>query len=97
MKRLEEIKKILVAHKDELRSKYGVETIGVFGSYIRGDQEDSSDIDILVEFERPVGLLEFVRLKNYLSDLCEVNVDLVMKKALRPRIGVRILKEVVYV
>jgi predicted nucleotidyltransferase len=54
-------------------------------------------VDILVEFERPIGLIEFVRLKNYLSDLLGVNVDLVMEKALKPGIGQRILGEVLYV
>lgn len=84
-------------HREEFRSKYGVKEIGVFGSYVRGEQGKTSDLDMLVEFERPVGLLEFVGFKNYLSDLFKVNVDLVMKRALRPRIGLRILKEVVYV
>jgi predicted nucleotidyltransferase len=54
-------------------------------------------VDILVEFERPIGLIEFVGLKNHLSDLLGVEVDLVMKKALKARIGQRILSEVLYV
>jgi predicted nucleotidyltransferase len=66
-------------------------------TYLRGDQKETSDVDILVEFERPIGLIEFVRLKNYLSDLLGVNVDLVMEKALKPGIGQRILGEVLYV
>ncbi len=62
-----------------------------------GDQEESSDIDILVEYEKPVSLIEFVNLKNYLIDLLEMDVDLVMKKALKPNLGRQILREVVYV
>lgn len=96
-KTVEEIRRILEAHKEELNRGYHVKEIGIFGSYIRGEQRETSDVDILVEFERPIGLIEFVKLKNYLSDLLGVNVDLVMKKALRPRIGQRILSEVLYV
>jgi predicted nucleotidyltransferase len=96
-KTIEEIRGILEVHKAELRQKYHVKGVGIFGSYLRGDQKETSDVDILVEFERPIGLIEFVRLKNYLSDLLGVNVDLVMEKALKPGIGQRILGEVLYV
>ena len=97
MKTINEIKKICEFHKGEFKEKYGVKTIGIFGSYLRKEQTQTSDIDVLVEFEKPIGLLEFVRLKNHLSDLLEMKVDLVMKKALKPGIGRRILSEVVYV
>ncbi len=94
---VEEIKKILEAHKEELNQEYHVQSVGIFGSYLRGEQKETSDVDILVEFEKPIGLIEFVRLKNYLSDLLGIRVDLVMKKALKPKIGRRILEEVLYV
>jgi predicted nucleotidyltransferase len=97
MKRIEEIKGILAMHRDELRKRFKVKEIGVFGSYVRGEEKEASDIDVLVEFEEPIGLISFVGLKNYLSDLSGVEVDLVMKSALKPRIGRRILKEVIYV
>lgn len=97
MKTVNEVRKILEFHKGEFKEKYGVKTIGVFGSYLRKEQTQTSDIDVLVEFEKPIGLLEFVGLKNHLSDLLEMKVDLVMKKALKPGIGRRILREVVYV
>lgn len=97
MRTVEEIKGILKSHKAELRSKYGVTEIGIFGSYVKEEQKETSDLDILVEFEKPLGLLEFVGLKNHLSDLLGVNVDLVMRKALKPTIGKRVLGEVVYV
>ena len=96
-KTAQEIRRVLEIHKDELNHKYHVKGVGIFGSYLRGEQKETSDVDILVEFDRPIGLIEFVRLKNHLSDVLGVNVDLVMKKALKPRIGRRILSEVVYV
>ncbi len=98
MKKLENIKVILEKHKEELRKKYGIEEIGIFGSYLRTRQEKESDIDILVEFkpEAKMSLLEFVKLENYLSDLLGNKVDLVEKSALKPRIGKHILKEVEY-
>ncbi|MCL7411092.1 MAG: nucleotidyltransferase family protein [Methanosarcinaceae archaeon] len=97
MKTTESIKKTLVEHRAKLKKLFKVQEIGLFGSYVRDEQNESSDVDILVEFDEPVGLISFVGLKNYLSDLLGVEVDLVMKNALRPRIGKRILKEVVYV
>jgi predicted nucleotidyltransferase len=97
MKTINEIKKILEFHKGEFKEEYGVKTIGIFGSYLRKEQTQTSDIDVLVEFEKSIGLMEFVGLKNRLSDLLEMKVDLVMKKALKPGIGRRILSKVVYV
>ncbi len=97
MKTTENIKETLAEHRAELNKLFKVQEIGLFGSYVRDQQNESSDIDILVEFDEPIGLISFVGLKNYLSDLLGVEVDLVMKDALRPRIGKRILKEVVYV
>ena len=96
-KTAKEIRSTLEVHREELRKGYSVKEIGIFGSYLKGEQKEASDLDILVEFEKPIGLLNFVRLKNYLSDLFGVNVDLVMKKALKPGIGQRILSEVQYV
>ncbi len=56
MKTLNEIKKILLEHKQELKEKYKVKSIAIFGSYARGEQTEKSDIDILVEFYEPIGL-----------------------------------------
>ena len=81
--------------KPIIREKYNVKTIGVFGSYVRGEAKEKSDLDILVEFTEPISLLKFVELENYLSDSIGVKVDLVMKNALKPRIGKHILQEVV--
>lgn len=79
-----------------MRKKYSVKEIGIFGSYVKGEEKEESDIDILVEFEKPIGLLKFIELENYLTDLFKIKVDLVMKSALKPKIGERILKEVIY-
>ena len=96
MKTLEEIKGILARHKEELGGKYKVKEIGIFGSYIRGGQRKRSDIDILVEFEEPIGFLKFMELEEYLKNLLGTKVDLVTKEALKPYIGEYILQEVVY-
>ncbi len=95
MKTLDEIQKILRQQKDFLRKKYKIKEIGIFGSYVRGEQRYTSDVDILVEFEEVPSLLKFVKLENYLSEVLGVKVDLVEKKALKPRIGKHILQEVV--
>ncbi len=96
MKTIEEIKEKLQRHKGELREKFKVKEIGIFGSYVKAEQRKGSDIDILVEFEESIGLFEFMDLEEYLSNLLGRKVDLVSKKALKPRIGEYILKEVVY-
>ena len=97
MRRLEEIQEILRQKKPILRERFRVKEIGIFGSFVRGEEKDSSDLDILVELERPVGLIKFVGLQNYLSDELGEKVDLVTKSALKPRIKKNILSEVVYV
>jgi len=96
MKTFEEVKKILAGHREELRQRYKVKEIGIFGSFVRGEQKERSDIDILVEFDEPVGLFEFMDLEEYLGKMLGVRVDLVSRGALKPRIGECILKEVVY-
>ena len=96
-KTFDEVKAILRKHEKELREKYGVKKIGIFGSYSRGEANEGSDLDILVEFEKPIGLFKFLELEEYLSDLVGVKVDLVSKKALKPHIGKRILEEVVMI
>lgn len=94
MKDVETIKSILAQHKDEIRKKYGVRIIGIFGSYARGDQSRSSDIDILIEIEKPVGL-EFYELWDELENLLGCEVDLVRRKLLREELREDILKEIV--
>jgi len=88
---------MLLEEKERLRRVYGLKSIGVFGSYARGENTATSDLDLLVEFERPIGLLKFIRLEQELSDALGVKVEMVTKKALKPRIGDIVLKEVVQV
>ncbi len=84
-------------HLPELRREYGVKYLGVFGSYVKGRQRRRSDVDLLVEFEEGtrMTLFRFVGLQEDLAELLGVKVDLVMKTALKPAIGQRILAEVV--
>ena len=97
MNNIKKLKEILAKHRSELKKEYKVKEIGVFGSYVRGEQRKRSDVDVLVEFEEPIGLFEFMDLEMYLSKLLGVKVDLVSKKALKPHIGEHILKEVITV
>ncbi len=82
-------------HQAGLRERYAVRSLGLFGSFVRGEATPDSDLDLLVEFDRPPTLFEFVRLQRDLSELLGVPVDLVMKSALRPAIGQAILAELV--
>lgn len=93
--RLEDIKNKLSEYKPTLHDQFKVREIGVFGSYVRGEQKKKSDLDILIDFYEPISLLKFISLENHLSEYLGVKVDLVMKDALKPRIGSHILKEVV--
>ncbi len=76
-----------------LRTQYHVRTLEVFGSFVRGEQRDNSDLDLLVTFDEVPTLFKFVALENYLSDNLGIHVDLVMKDSLKPLIGQRILEE----
>lgn len=97
MNKVEQIKRALTVHRPALKQRFSVKKLGIFGSYIRGEQKPGSDLDVLVEFKRPIGLFEFMDLEEYLASIVKVKVDLVSKKALKPAIGERILREVVYI
>ncbi|MCA9934411.1 MAG: nucleotidyltransferase family protein [Anaerolineales bacterium] len=90
---LTESKRLLQNALPDLRHRYRVRHLWFFGSYVRDEQTAISDLDILVDFNTPPTLFQFVRLKDELSDLLGVPVDLVMKTALKPRIGEQILSE----
>lgn len=90
----EHIKNTIKQHKNVL-SGYGIKSLSLFGSYIRGEENEKSDIDLLVEFNKTIDLFNFIGLENYLSDICGRKVDLVMKSSLKPRIKDQILKEAV--
>jgi len=93
MKDTEEIKKIIAEQRSFLKEKFAVDTIALFGSYFKGEQNEESDIDILVNFSKSIDLFEFVELENYLSEVLGSKVDLVMKDSLKPRIKDTVLKE----
>ncbi len=90
---LEEFLKKLKALLPFLREKHHVQTLEVFGSYVRGEAKAESDLDLLVTFDEVPTLFQFVALENFLSDELGVKVDLVMKDSLKPSIGKYILEE----
>ena len=98
MKMLEEIKSILAEHKEELKGKYKIREMGIFGSFVRGEQRKKSDIDILVEFdeENIPDLLKFIEMERYLEKMLNRKVDLVREGGIRPELKTIILKEVIY-
>ncbi len=98
MKTLQEIKVELETLKPTLKERFRVETIGVFGSYTRGEQTKKSDIDILVTFSKDaqVGFFKFLELEEFLTKKIGVKVDLVTKNALKPFIKDQVLRETVY-
>ena len=77
--------------------KYGVKKIGLFGSYVRGEQQHKSDIDILVEFEKGKKTFDnYMDLKFFLEDLFSLKVDLVIEETVKPRLKPYILESVKY-
>ena len=92
-----EIKQVIRDHLNELNNDYAVSEIGIFGSYVRNEQTPQSDLDILVQFSKPVGFITFMQLEEHLQKLLGPKIDLVTRAALKPTIGARILKEVEYV
>ena len=96
MQSREEVFTTLQRLKSELSTRFSVARIGIFGSVARGEQTETSDIDILVEFSRPVGFFTFVELEEYLSLCLGAPVDLVTPDALKPLIRERVTAEVAY-
>ncbi len=91
-----EVERIIAGLRQQLpllRERYRVQSVEVFGSYARGEEGSDSDLDLLVTFTEPPGLLEFIELEHYLSDTLGVEVDLVLKDTLRPMIGQTVLSE----
>ncbi|MDI6654449.1 MAG: nucleotidyltransferase family protein [Candidatus Hydrothermarchaeota archaeon] len=95
MKTLQEIGRTLRRNKSELKRRFKVKKIGIFGSYTRGEHKRTSDVDILVEFYEPIGW-EFTDLKEFLEKILGTSVDLVTINALKPQLKDAVLKEVVY-
>jgi uncharacterized protein len=86
---------VLHRHLPELKRRYHIKSLGLFGSYVRNEQTPGSDLDVLVEYEELPGLLAYVELQQTLSDLLQLPVDLVHRLDLKPHIGERILAEVI--
>lgn len=97
MKTLDEIRTTIRQHRDILAEKYGVAVVGVFGSYVRGEQQHWSDIDMLAEILRPISLLEIVGAELYLSDVLGEKVDLLPKRDVREELREGIFEETVSV
>ena len=93
-KTLEHIEENIKANKRYLNERYKVKEIGVFGSYLYGEEKITSDLDLLVEFDEPIGLFDFIRLENELTRLTGVKVDLVVRESLKPRIKESVINEV---
>jgi len=96
MKTLKELRQILSPQKKILCDTYGISDLRIFGSYARGEQTESSDVDILVDYETAPSLLKLIDLRDYLSELLEMKVDIVTKNGLKPRIRERVLAEATY-
>lgn len=97
MKTVEEIRTSIQRHQDILAERYGVRVVGLFGSYVRGEQRRQSDLDLLADIVRPVSLLELVGAELYLSEVLGIKVDLVPKRDVRPELRETILKEAIEV
>ncbi len=98
MKTFKEIQDFFSGYKPILLEKYKwLSELGIFGSYVRGEQNEESDVDVLVDYTEAPDLIELIDLENYLSDNLGMKVDVVTKNGLKPRLKERILSEVVYV
>ena len=96
MQRFEEVKRIINQHRETLEQQYKVASIGIFGSYARGEQTDESDVDILVEFKEPVGFT-FIHLADFLEGLLKTKVDLITPDAMKPNRRKYIMEDLTYV
>ena len=95
MPSIQAILKKIREHLPSMQERYKVSRLEVFGSFVRGEQKDKSDIDILVEFSETIDLFMFMELEGFLSEKLGVKVDLVMKDTLKLRIKDAILREAV--
>ena len=93
----EQIYRTLQQHFNKLQQQYSVKTLGVFGSYARREATQSSDIDVLVEFNGALTFGNYMNLKFFIEDLFNRKVDLVIKEDIKPQIKEQILKETIYV
>ena len=92
-----EVREIVRRHSIILEERYGISVVGIFGSYVRGEEKAGSDIDLFAEILKPISLLELVGAELYLSEVLGLKVDLVPKRSLRAELKAAILKEAVAV
>lgn len=88
---------LLAAHREQLRQQFGVASLAIFGSTARNEATAASDVDLLVEFDRPTGLFDLIRLQLHLEALLGTSVDVGTIDGLKPRIREHILAESIYV
>lgn len=91
-----EILENLKNNKQNLKSNFHLAKIGLFGSFARGEATNTSDIDIIVKFNKPIGW-DFILLKEYLENILNKEVDLVTEEAIKFQMKKEIIKEVIYV
>ena len=96
MKR-EQVISILAGQRNELHENYAVKSLALFGSVARDEARSDSDVDLLVEFSRPVGLFQFIGLKQYLESLLSCPVDLGTQASLKPYLKERVMQEAIHV
>lgn len=94
-KTIPEIKKELKNQLPQLTKEYGIKSMSLFGSYVKKQEKDDSDLDILVEYIELPGLVKYIELENRLSDLLGIKVDLVIRDSLKPRIAKNVLLEAI--
>lgn len=97
MKTFDEIREVLSRQKQSICENYQITEIGIFGSYARGEQTETSDVDVLVDYETAPTFITLVQLRDYLSELFGLKVDIVTKNGLKPRIRDRVLAETIYI
>jgi hypothetical protein len=97
MKTFDELRQLLLLQKQSICENYQITEIAIFGSYARGEETEASDIDILVDYETAPTFIMLVELRDYLTQLFGLKVDIVTKNGLKPRIRDRILGEAIYI
>ncbi len=95
MKTINDIRRIIHQHQDVLADRYGVNIVGLFGSYARQEQRPDSDIDLLADILRPISLFELVGAELYLAEVLDAKVDLIPRRDVREELKAAILQDTV--
>ena len=96
MNNLTDITESLREQLPDLRTRFGIDELGVFGSYVRGEQTEESDLDVLVTFSRTPTLIGLSALKHHLEDTLNMKVDVVLRDSMKQYVAPYILQEVQY-